>query len=63
MPQYVTFLFCLGESQQNAEVSKQSQAAATIEEEEVKTDNQTCTPMCGTGASTGMLIMYYIHYY
>jgi hypothetical protein len=59
MPKYVIFvLFCLGEPQQNAEVSKQSQAATTTKEEEVKSGTQACIPLCGTNGSTGMLIMY-----
>jgi hypothetical protein len=59
MPQYIIFiLFCLGAPQQNAEVSKQSQAATT-KEEEVKSGTQTCIPVCGSNGSTGMLIMYY----
>jgi hypothetical protein len=62
MPQYITFiLFCLGQSQQNAEVPKQSQAAATTKEgDEVKSGSQTSIPVCGasTNGSTGMLIIY-----
>jgi hypothetical protein len=62
MHQYVTLLlFCLGQSQQNAELAKESQAAATTKEGEVKSGNQTSTPICGTNGSTGMLIMYHIH--
>lgn len=62
MHQYGTLLlFCLGQSQQTAELSKELQAAATTKEEDVKSGNQTSNPICGTNGSTGMLIMYQIH--
>jgi hypothetical protein len=51
-------LFCLGQSQQNAELSKESQTAATTKEGEVRSGNQTSIPVCGTNGSTGMLIIY-----
>jgi hypothetical protein len=64
MHQYVILLlFCLGQSQQNAELSKESQAAVTTKEAEVKSGNQTSIPICGTNGSTGMLIIYQIHYF
>jgi hypothetical protein len=62
--QYVTLLFfCLGHFLQNAELSKESQAAATTKEGEVKSGSQTSITICGANGSTGMLIMYQIFFY
>jgi hypothetical protein len=64
MQQYVTLIFfCLGQSQQNAELSKESQAAATTKEGEIKSGTQTSVPVYGANGSTGMLIMYQIYYF
>ncbi|XP_033610153.1 ATPase family AAA domain-containing protein 2 isoform X3 [Cryptotermes secundus] len=43
-----------GQAQQTAELSKELQVAATTKEEDVKSGNQTSTPICGTNGSTGM---------
>jgi hypothetical protein len=54
------FLFCLGQSLQSAELSRESQTAA-VKEEEVKSVNQTSVPTCGTNGGPGMLIVYHTH--
>jgi hypothetical protein len=58
MGHYLTVvLFCSGQSQHNADLSKELQETAVAKEGGVKPGNELSVPVCGTNGIAGMRIM------